>query len=133
MSLIDFSNFARSSKPNSFLIAPEGVAAHAKPDEPSPRFGVDADILYQRVLAMISDHPRWRLEECDDAARQVHFVAVTPLLRFKDDIDIQVFPMAGDPTASCLAIFSRSRVGYSDLGANASRVSIIVELLGADE
>jgi uncharacterized protein (DUF1499 family) len=46
-------------------------------------------------------------------------VAVTRLLRFRDDITVRVRPAAG---GSRVDIRSRSRLGRDDLGANAARI-----------
>jgi hypothetical protein len=46
-------------------------------------------------------------------------VAVTPLLRFKDDVTVRVRPAAG---GSRVDVRSRSRLGRDDLGANAARI-----------
>ena len=43
-------------------------------------------------------------------------------MRYKDDISILVLPARGEESGSELAIYSRSRVGYSDMGANRKRV-----------
>ena len=46
-------------------------------------------------------------------------VAVTPLLRFKDDVTVRVRPVPG---GSRVDVRSRSRLGRDDLGANAARI-----------
>jgi Protein of unknown function (DUF1499) len=65
-----------------------------------------------RVAARESGGPGapWRLQA----------VAVTPLLRFKDDVLIEVRPRADG--GSTVALRSKSRLGRGDFGANAARI-----------
>ena len=51
--------------------------------------------------------------------------------RCKDDIDVAALAVATDENRSQLAVYSRSRIGYSDLGANAKRVRMLLEKLGS--
>lgn len=60
------------------------------------------------------------LEEVDDdGPRFGHAVAVTPFWRFPDDIVVQFEPVGEDTT---IALYSSSRLGYSDLGVNPERL-----------
>jgi len=63
----------------------------------------------------------------------IHFVTTSRLMRYKDDVDVLILSGdSGDPAtgmASRLAVYSRSRVGHSDLGANAKRVKYMLECL----
>lgn len=61
---------------------------------------------------------RERVRSADGLARA--YEQRTPLLGFTDDIDVR-FVSLGESRAS-LAVYSRSRVGYSDLGTNRKRV-----------
>ena len=50
-------------------------------------------------------------------------------MRFKDDVDILVLPVEGHDHQSTLAIYSGSRLGYSDLGTNGKRVNALLTAL----
>jgi hypothetical protein len=63
--------------------------------------------------------PRWNFGRVDTAARLLTAVAVTPLLRFKDDVTIRIRP---EGSGSRVDVRSRSRVGRDDLGTNAARI-----------
>lgn len=57
-------------------------------------------------------------------------VAVTPLVRFQDDVTVRVRPAAG---GSRVDMRSRSRVGKDDLGANAARIQRFLRDLRAQQ
>ena len=78
--------------------------------------------------ALAAIHPEAMFVE-EGAGLHAHFVAVTRIMRFRDDIDVLLAPTADGGTQ--VAIYSRSRVGYSDLGANRKRVKQLLADLGA--
>ena len=53
-------------------------------------------------------------------AAYLHATFTTPLLRFVDDLEVRL-----DPMVPCLHVRSASRVGHSDLGANARRLAAL--------
>ena len=77
----------------------------------------------------VSARRDWPSVVIDDQAAQISFVPVSKLMRFKDDVSVKVLPVAGDAAKSTLAIYSASRVGYSDMGANAKRVGALLDRL----
>lgn len=135
MEFIDFTTFVRPASPNTYLLTPDDFCQSATPDGISPRFEESPKELFKLLTRLLrSDkHVRDMLE--DPAGLAIRYVAVTPWLRFKDDVDIRVLPAMPDGRAkdpgSMLAIYSRSRLGHSDFGANAKRVSRLMEKLQA--
>ncbi|MEN0077877.1 MAG: DUF1499 domain-containing protein [Pseudomonadota bacterium] len=103
----------------------------AQADADSPVFPIGPGPLFSLVSRLVREDRSFKEFEEDVARMQISFVAVTSFLRFKDDVDIAVVPApgagAGAAASSHLAIYSRSRVGYSDLGANAKRVTSLIE------
>ena len=70
------------------------------------------------LKAHIAQQPRMTvITERDD---YLHVEARTRLMRFTDDVEFHLRPDAG-----AIAVRSASRVGYSDLGANAKRLEAI--------
>lgn len=79
---------------------------------------------FARVLAVVRRRG-WAIAALDEPGRRVQAVAVTPLLRFRDDVVIEVRPPppgAAAETRAVVAMRSKSRLGRGDLGANARRI-----------
>lgn len=74
---------------------------------------------YLAALAAVGRMPRWSVVAADATARVIEAVATTGLLRFKDDIVIEVRPKG---TGSAVHMRSKSRSGKGDFGANAARI-----------
>lgn len=118
---IKFESLERPKRPNTALAAPPGICSNATPDMDVPVFGERPDDLFARIEAYVAAQRGWHLRDSDAESRQLSCVAITPLLKFKDDVDVQVLELESGEGAT-LAIYSRSRVGYSDMGANAKRI-----------
>ncbi len=114
----DLSTLKKHAKPNQFLVLPAGFGSET-PDAQSPTFALPPERLFELVSRVVGAEPRTHIGTEDAAARRLEVVQRTPLLRFADDVTIEVVPADG---GAALAIYSRSRVGYSDLGTNAKRV-----------
>lgn len=129
---IDFATFKRASPKNSYLQAPTGVCQNSQINQEAPPVNQTASDLFARLVLLLSDMPNTKQLQVDETGLRIKFVAVTPLMRFKDDVSLQIFPSAGaddSPHTSSLAIYSASRVGRYDFGANAKRVNKLTKLL----
>jgi uncharacterized protein (DUF1499 family) len=115
---VNFEILERRNLPNDYLVCPPGYCRRAIADRDSPSFPVSAQELRRRVTALLSRTPRTVILFAD----KWHILAEqrSRLLGFPDHIDIEVIP-DGENSAA-LAIYSRSRYGYFDLGANRRRV-----------
>ena len=110
----------------SYSIGNIGRQRKAYPDL-KPVVRADApESAYEAVLAAVRRMPRWNVVGADAAARVVEAVATTGLLRFKDDVVIEVRPKGA---GSAVHLRSKSRVGRSDFGANAARIRAFTEEL----
>ncbi|MEL6661373.1 MAG: DUF1499 domain-containing protein [Pseudomonadota bacterium] len=135
MQFLEFETLTRPASPNTFLLAPEGLCQNAEPDRAPPAFGESAKDLFAILSRIVRDDGSFRQIDEDRESLRLRFVAVTSFLRFKDDVDVQVIP-ANDSGSikspgSTLAVYSRSRVGYSDLGANEKRVGMLLNRLAS--
>lgn len=92
----------------SSLADPSDGVHHVDP-LPLPPGGFDA--VVDAALAM--SHPRVKVRE----AGYAHLVFVTRLLRFKDDVELEL-----DEEAGVVHVRSASRLGYGDAGVNRRRV-----------
>lgn len=77
------------------------------------------DAVFADALA-VARASGWEIIEADAAAGRIEAVAVTRLLRFRDDVTVRVEPTVRGGTR--VDMHSRSRIGRSDLGTNARRI-----------
>lgn len=127
---IDFETLKRPGSPNTFLVAPDGLCSNATPDQESPTFPMQPSDLSRKLRGVVDSEGSWKDLSVSDDGLKMHFVAVSSLLRFKDDVSIEILPDATHPAQSRLAVYSASRVGHSDLGANGKRVRGLLSMLG---
>lgn len=75
---------------------------------------------FARVVETAKKQPGWKIVNVDEASFRLELVAVTSLLKFADDVVVEVRP---EKNGSSLHMRSKSRLGKSDLGANFKRIS----------
>lgn len=110
--------FALPRSPNAHLLAPPGVALPAH-----GRFGpwpVAAERLWKVLQAVAAEQPRTFPLAAWPERRQAQWVARTRWLNFPDIVAAQVREM---PAGAGLILYSRSLIGWSDLGVNAARLA----------
>ena len=126
--MMDFTNLKtikRRNSPNNYLVGPATFFATAQPDQTALSDAPARD-LYAAVVEFAKGQRSWDIIASDPDGRRLKMVATTSLLRFKDDVDIEILEVE---TGSAPVIYSRSRVGYSDLGANRKRVESILAVI----
>lgn len=127
---INFKTLKRPPKPNTCLAAPDDHCLAADPDFAAPEFAMTGPGLFSKLSEIVAAERSFSKVETDADALRLKWVATTGLMRFKDDVDIEVIPL--DEGRATVAIYSRSRVGYSDLGANRKRVTKLIERVTAN-
>lgn len=85
----------------------------------SPRFDMDADALMAAFDRVARDTPRVTVLAGSVADRHVTYIARSALFGFPDYISVRALP---DDGGARLAVYSRLRFGYDDLGVNAKRL-----------
>ena len=129
--LIEFPALNRPKKPNNWLVAPPGFTGMVPTDAEAPILDRTPRQVFDAVMDLVLERVEWRLRASDPDTLRISFVAVTPLMKFKDDVYVQALPVDGQPDKASIAVYSASRIGYSDLGTNAKRVSELLDLIGA--
>lgn len=82
---------------------------------------VPVQIAFNRALDA-ANAAGWQIVASDPAAGRIEATATTLWFGFKDDVVIRVTAMEGEGAASRIDMRSKSRVGRSDIGANAKRI-----------
>lgn len=127
--LTDLSTARPTGKPNCHLILPRswGVGpAH----QDSPIFPVEASVLARAVAACLAKTPRTEIIARAPDGLQLEAEERSRLFRFVDRISVRAVPQGEGRSA--LAFFSRSRVGYWDLGVNRKRAGRLLAALESE-
>ena len=77
---------------------------------------------WQALREWLGAQEDWQLIQDGDAFVQA--VAITPLIRYRDDVQLLYLPQEG-----LLHVRSSSRLGYGDMGANRDRVEALRSLV----
>jgi uncharacterized protein (DUF1499 family) len=115
---IDFTTLRLPSSPNAALAAPPGTTAERHVNV--PLFDVSAETAWSVLRELGNGMERvWRLAEWPEL-RQAQWVARSRLANFPDLLNAQV---SASPGGTGLFLYSRSLVGYSDIGVNGRRIA----------
>jgi Protein of unknown function (DUF1499) len=90
------------------------------PDLGSLVLPLPAAKAYAAARETASHMSGWTITGSDSAAGRIEATATTPWFGFKDDVVIRVAPRGTD--SAVVDMRSKSRVGRSDVGANAARI-----------
>jgi uncharacterized protein (DUF1499 family) len=124
---VDFARLERRSSPNDALACPEGMCGAARVDIVTPVFAMDARALRAAMTRALAAEPDLQRVAADADALAERYVQRTRLLGFPDTIDLRYVDLPD--RRSTLALYSRSKLGYADLGANRARIERWLERL----
>ncbi|MEM9840647.1 MAG: DUF1499 domain-containing protein [Pseudomonadota bacterium] len=123
---LDFKTLEKATSPNRWLVAPASALGKSEADAAAPTWGKPPADVFTALVSVVEAEGAYSGVAKDNAAMTIRFVATVPVFGFKDDVDAVILPADGGST---IAIYSRSRVGYSDFGVNKKRVDRIVAAL----
>lgn len=122
MGPIEFATLVKPSTPNTWLVCSPEHCRNTTPDQSAPEYGMSELQLRQRLISIWQSQPRTVLAAGDaQTPGEIRFVQYSALFGFPDTISVHTFAL--DTNRSTLAIYSRSQIGRSDLGANRERIS----------
>lgn len=124
---VDPTTAARTGKPNDFLIATEGLT-NAAPDAPGPAAAISSTELLFLFDAVVRNTSRVEVIGGGIDEGMVTYVQTSQIFGFPDYISVKSIEL--EDGMSGLVIWSRSRIGYSDMGANRTRVTSWISQLG---
>lgn len=116
---LDPATLERTGRPNDFLVCPDGFCATAS-DRAAPILDMPPADLLRLWEEVITASPRTRMLEVDDDRLTIHAEQRTRLMRFVDTVVVRVVPL--DEGQSSFAAYSRSELGYNDMGVNRARL-----------
>ncbi len=116
---VSFATLTLPRSPNACLAAPPGDAGPPAQEE-SPVFAADPDAVLRALDAVAAGQPRVHRLAAWPALRQVQWVERSARANFPDVIAAEAVEVPGSGTS--LRLYSRSLIGWSDLGANRARV-----------
>jgi uncharacterized protein (DUF1499 family) len=118
-SFTELAPLSRPDSPNNWLVAPSDFAS-AKADQAAPVFDQPSDRLARSWIAVIEKQPRTTILRVSEDGLQVEAQQRSAVFGFIDRISAWFIPVA--PERSTLIAYSRSLVGYWDLGVNRNRL-----------
>jgi len=121
---IDFTALGPGLGTNRALSCAPDICPGASSYSAAPEFSASAETLSSAILKQ-EPSAEQRVEANGDI--HIRWVAVTPALRFRDDVDVLLHSVDGQTTR--MAVYSRSRIGLSDLGTNARRIQDLIQRL----
>lgn len=116
---VSFEQLERRASPNDALACPQDVCK-APADIEAMSYPVTARELRDAFTKVIASEPRVTTVDADAATLTDRYIQRSGWLGFPDTVVVQFFDRPDG--RSTLAIYSRSQLGESDLGANKARI-----------
>lgn len=118
----------RTGHPNDFLVCPTGRCT-ATTDRAAPVLDIAAAGQLRLWEQVVTAAPRTRILGLSETGFTLHAEQRSRIFRFVDTIAVRVLPLEGG--RSTFAAYSRSELGYGDMGVNRARLEAWVAQLEA--
>ncbi|MEM8789652.1 MAG: DUF1499 domain-containing protein [Pseudomonadota bacterium] len=118
-----------SETPNSYRVAIPDFTEHLV-DQAAPIYAVDASTLARAFDTFVMGQPRVERVAGTVEEGWMTYVQFTEQLRFPDYVSVRFYDF-DDAGKSTVAIYSRSRFGYGDMGVNQARVQAWLQSLAS--
>lgn len=110
------------STPNCVSTQSKEVSQYIKPLS----YKSSKEVAYQKLIEIINSFERTQIITKDD--NYIHAIFISKIMRYVDDVEFYF-----DEKNNIIHFRSASRVGYSDLGVNRTRMEMIRKLFSNDE
>ncbi len=127
---IDPLTVERPSSPNTYFVAPQGMV-EAQVDREAPVYAVPAAIMAKAFNDYVLTQPNALVVDGQVEGLWLTYVQRTPTLKMPDYITVKFIDL--EDGKSTIAIYSRSRFGYGDMGVNKARVDTWLQSLSSFE
>ena len=117
---LDFDTLQRPSSPNLWLVAPADADPALDADAQAPELPMSAPDLAAAWIAVVESQPRTRVLGVADDGLRVEAEQRSALFGFVDRVSFRAVPVDAD--RSSFFAYSRSQLGYWDLGVNHRRL-----------
>ena len=125
---VDFATLARRESPNDALACtPQFCAASA--DVAAPVFARPQAEVLRAVQQAVAVEPRVEQVAADAGSGTLRYVQRSRLMGFPDTINVKVMPTPDG--GSAVMLYSRSKLGHSDMGVNRARLERWIRLIEA--
>ena len=117
---LDFAQLERPASPNHWLVAPTGNQFGLRADTPAAELQASPGRLASAWLEIVRGEPRTTIVAVSDDGLRVEMEQRSALFGFVDKISFRALALDGGKS-SYLA-YSRSQLGFWDIGVNKSRL-----------
>ena len=127
---VDPLTIERPTSPNTYYVAPQAMV-EATVDLEAPIYTAPAAVMAQAFDDYVLTQPNIVLLQKSSDTLFTTYVQRTPTLKMPDYITVKFIDLGEG--RSTLAIYSRSRYGYGDMGVNKARVELWLQSMASFE
>lgn len=117
---VDFENLTRRDAPNDALACHPDICGATAVDFETPVFPIPGARLREIVREVALAQPRTQLVYASRWGEEDRYVVRSRLMRYPDTVVARIY--GAGPGRSMLGLYSRSQIGYSDMGMNRARI-----------